>query len=120
MRYFFPSRKGSAEHLHRVADITDQINKTGLYNMTYDELDFGAKTAWRNAPRCIGRIQWNNLKVLSSFHAFSASKMKLYIYKVHRKCKPSFNWDKIQKEQIMSLPLPLSCQLFSLKKKLLS
>ncbi|CAE1274788.1 NOS1 [Acanthosepion pharaonis] len=25
-------------------------------------LSFGTKTAWRNASRCVGRIQWSNLK----------------------------------------------------------
>ena len=73
-------RKNTTEHQNRVTDITEQIHKTGLYDMTYDELCFGAKTAWRNAPRCIGRIQWNNLKVdplkcfLKVIFSFSSSK----------------------------------------------
>ena len=33
------------------------------YELTENELVFGAKTAWRNASRCIGRIQWSKLKV---------------------------------------------------------
>ena len=39
------------------------IEETGTYHMTTEELTFGAKTGWRNAPRCIGRIQWSNLQV---------------------------------------------------------
>ena len=62
--FVFHFRRNTPEHQNRVTDITEQIHRTGgLYDMTYDELCFGAKTAWRNAPRCIGRIQWNNLKV---------------------------------------------------------
>ena len=38
-------------------------NQTGTYDLTKTELEFGARTAWRNAPRCIGRIQWSNLHV---------------------------------------------------------
>ncbi len=29
--------------------------------MTFEELEFGVKSAWRNATRCSARIQWNNL-----------------------------------------------------------
>ena len=39
------------------------IDITGTYELTYNELNFGAKMAWRNAPRCIGRQQWNKLQV---------------------------------------------------------
>jgi len=39
------------------------IKKTGTYELTFEELDFAVKQAWRNAPRCIGRIQWSNLQV---------------------------------------------------------
>lgn len=42
------------------------VNKTGTYELTVDELEFGSKQAWRNAPRCIGRIQWANLQVSSN------------------------------------------------------
>ncbi|XP_027562464.1 nitric oxide synthase, endothelial-like, partial [Neopelma chrysocephalum] len=30
------------------------------------ELAFGAKQAWRNAARCVGRIQWNKLQVFDA------------------------------------------------------
>lgn len=35
----------------------------GTYQLTETELIFGAKLAWRNAARCIGRIQWSKLQV---------------------------------------------------------
>jgi nitric oxide synthase oxygenase domain/subunit len=31
--------------------------------MDAKELVFGVKLAWRNAPRCVGRIQWNKIQV---------------------------------------------------------
>lgn len=36
---------------------------TGTYQLRESELVFGAKQAWRNAPRCVGRIQWGKLQV---------------------------------------------------------
>lgn len=42
---------------------------TGTYQLRESELVFGAKQAWRNAPRCVGRIQWGKLQVrLASKH----------------------------------------------------
>lgn len=42
---------------------------TGTYQLRESELVFGAKQAWRNAPRCVGRIQWGKLQVwLTSKH----------------------------------------------------
>uniref|UniRef100_A0A8C1A2H9 Nitric oxide synthase n=1 Tax=Cyprinus carpio carpio TaxID=630221 RepID=A0A8C1A2H9_CYPCA len=52
------------EHLSRLEEVAKEIEATGSYQLTTKELEFGAKQAWRNAPRCIGRIQWANLQVL--------------------------------------------------------
>lgn len=53
------------EHLSRVEEVAKEIDATGSYQLTTKELEFGAKQAWRNAPRCIGRIQWAKLQVVS-------------------------------------------------------
>ena len=45
------------------------IEGNGSYSLLEKELVFAAKTAWRNASRCIGRIQWNNLKVCFTWSA---------------------------------------------------
>ncbi|OXB79097.1 UNVERIFIED_CONTAM: hypothetical protein H355_005973 [Colinus virginianus] len=55
------------EHLARLEAVTKEIETTGTYRLTKDELIFAAKQAWRNAPRCIGRIQWSNLQVTYDF-----------------------------------------------------
>lgn len=52
-----------AEREQRLKEVTSSIYQTGSYTMTNDELEFASKTAWRNASRCIGRIQWSKLKV---------------------------------------------------------
>ena len=36
---------------------------TGTYTHTYEELAYGAQMAWRNASKCVSRIQWRNLIV---------------------------------------------------------
>ena len=47
----------------RVEEVTREIGETGTYVHTPDELTFGARVAWRNAARCIGRLYWNSLHV---------------------------------------------------------
>lgn len=54
---------GSYEHKNSVDKYTKSIQASGLYDITTDMLSFGSKTAWRNASRCVGRIQWSNLKL---------------------------------------------------------
>ena len=57
---------GTPEHVTRWSEVSAAIEKSGTYELSLAELTFGAKTAWRNAPRCLGRIQWSNLQVKCS------------------------------------------------------
>uniref|UniRef100_A0A8B9J8A4 Nitric oxide synthase n=1 Tax=Astyanax mexicanus TaxID=7994 RepID=A0A8B9J8A4_ASTMX len=63
------------EHLARVDEVAQEIDATGTYQLTTEELAFGAKQAWRNAPRCIGRIQWANLQLFDARHCKTAKEM---------------------------------------------
>ena len=56
-------RINSASHESRCKEIINEIAETETYTLKETELIFGAKLAWRNAPRCIGRIQWSKLQV---------------------------------------------------------
>ncbi|WVK82381.1 nitric oxide synthase oxygenase [Dactylosporangium sp. AC04546] len=47
----------------RLTEVRDEIEATGTYTHTYAELVFGARVAWRNASRCIGRLYWRSLVV---------------------------------------------------------
>lgn len=47
----------------RWRQVQAEIDRTGSYEHTVGELEFGARTAWRNAARCIGRLYWNTLRV---------------------------------------------------------
>ncbi|XP_074641396.1 nitric oxide synthase, salivary gland-like [Tubulanus polymorphus] len=59
-------RLNKAAHLKRWREVSKSIEETGTYELTHSELTFGAKTAWRNAPRCLGRIQWSKLQVFDA------------------------------------------------------
>jgi len=56
-------RVNSLAHELRFNEIVKEVKEKGTYNFKETELIFGAKLAWRNAPRCIGRIQWSKLQV---------------------------------------------------------
>ncbi|WP_050565012.1 nitric oxide synthase oxygenase [Salinispora oceanensis] len=47
----------------RIAAILGEIAATGTYWQTPDELAHGAKVAWRQSVRCIGRVRWAGLKI---------------------------------------------------------
>jgi nitric-oxide synthase len=47
----------------RIAAVHAEIADTGTYRHTTEELVFGARVAWRNANRCIGRLYWRSLRV---------------------------------------------------------
>lgn len=54
-------RSGSVEP--RLAEVRAEVTHTGTYAHSTDELAFGARVAWRNASRCIGRLYWRTLLV---------------------------------------------------------
>ena len=47
----------------RIAAVLREIDATGTYWHTPEELAFGARVAWRNNARCIGRLYWRSLQV---------------------------------------------------------
>lgn len=50
----------------RQEKVTNEISNTGTWNPTTEELTQGARMAWRNSNRCIGRIYWKTLKVIDA------------------------------------------------------
>lgn len=55
--------KSASEIEARIAEITRSIGYKGSYEHTLQELEHGAKMAWRNSNRCIGRLFWEALTV---------------------------------------------------------
>lgn len=58
--------------MDRLEEVTKEIEASGTYQLKDNELIYGAKHAWRNAARCVGRIQWSKLQVIYSMHKFMA------------------------------------------------
>jgi nitric-oxide synthase, bacterial len=56
----------------RLAEIRVDIRRTGTYRHTPDELAHGARMAWRNSARCIGRLHWETLEVRDLRHLDTA------------------------------------------------
>ena len=59
----------------RLARAAGEMRRTGTYTQTYDEIAVGARVAWRNSARCIGRLYWRSLVVLDRRDAVTAEHM---------------------------------------------
>jgi nitric-oxide synthase len=61
---FHRENPGLGDVAERLRRVRSEIAATGSYVHTGAELAFGARVAWRNASRCIGRLYWRSLRVL--------------------------------------------------------
>jgi nitric-oxide synthase len=52
----------------RWREVRSAVESYGTYEQTTEELVFGARLAWRNAARCIGRLYWRSLVVRDLRH----------------------------------------------------
>ncbi|KAH9110324.1 hypothetical protein AeMF1_014821, partial [Aphanomyces euteiches] len=50
----------------RAAAVQASILATGTYFQTRDELEYGVRLSWRNASRCIMRVQWKNIQLIDA------------------------------------------------------
>lgn len=51
---------------YRLQEVQREMEQTGTYEHTYEELTYGAKVAWRNSNRCIGRLFWERMEVIDA------------------------------------------------------
>ncbi|MEM6277136.1 MAG: nitric oxide synthase oxygenase [Pseudomonadota bacterium] len=63
LQQFYHEVGASTPMEDRLLAVTRQLRRTGTYEHTSEELAFGARLAWRNANRCIGRFFWQSLTV---------------------------------------------------------
>lgn len=61
--------KSTEQSDKRIEEIKQEIKETGTYVHTFEELSHGAKMAWRNSNKCIGRLFWDNLTVFDEREA---------------------------------------------------
>ncbi|WP_435811824.1 nitric oxide synthase oxygenase [Streptomyces zaomyceticus] len=72
VRQFHDEQPGAGDVESRVRAVRAAIDRTGTYEHSPAELAFGARVAWRNAARCIGRLYWRSLVVRDLRHLTSA------------------------------------------------
>ena len=70
--------RGEEEMKTRADEILKETRQRGVFDLKSEELEFGAKLAWRNSPRCPGRIQWRNLKLFDC--RFAKTRQKAFSY----------------------------------------
>jgi nitric-oxide synthase, bacterial len=63
LRLFHDENPAAGPIENRLAWVRAEIEATGTYRQTTSELTFGARVAWRNSARCIGRLYWQSLRV---------------------------------------------------------
>ncbi|WP_159882165.1 nitric oxide synthase oxygenase [Paenibacillus puerhi] len=58
--------KSEEELADRLEEVKKALADLGAYTHTQEELTHGAKMAWRNSNRCIGRLFWETLEVVDA------------------------------------------------------
>ncbi|MEI8292864.1 MAG: nitric oxide synthase oxygenase [bacterium] len=58
----------SRAHVVRISEVEKEIASSGTWTLSFEELEHGARMAWRNNARCIGRLFWPSLKVRDLRH----------------------------------------------------
>ncbi len=64
----------------RIREVRRQIQRGGFYEHTPEELAFGARVAWRNHGRCIGRLHWKSLEVFDCRSVVEPDEMAAQIF----------------------------------------
>lgn len=75
LQLFFQECNSQLSPAQRLSEVRERIARTGSYWHTYDELAYGAKVAWRNSTRCIGRLHWPSLAVRDLRNLYSAEEV---------------------------------------------
>jgi len=68
LRQFAAENPAAGDPHRRFAEVAGEVERYGTYVHTPEELAFGARVAWRNSARCIGRLYWNNMTVRDMRH----------------------------------------------------
>lgn len=72
--------QSKSEELARRRCALSALRKTGHYDHTAEELAFGARLAWRNHARCIGRIWWKSLEVRDCRAAYDPAEVAGHVF----------------------------------------
>jgi nitric-oxide synthase, bacterial len=75
LRLYHAEVAGAGNLQPRLDEVRAQIDRSGTYAHTAGELTFGARVAWRNSSRCIGRLYWRSLRVRDRRHVGDAEQV---------------------------------------------
>ncbi|UVI33829.1 nitric oxide synthase oxygenase [Paenibacillus spongiae] len=73
--------RSRAETEERVREVRGSIEGSGTYTHTFEELEHGARMAWRNSNRCIGRLFWESMHVLDARGVQTEEEMAEALYR---------------------------------------
>jgi nitric-oxide synthase len=62
--FYAETGRSIEEREQRIGEVVASLHETGMYSHTIEELTYGARVAWRNNSRCIGRLFWESLEVI--------------------------------------------------------
>ncbi len=63
-QFYEETGKSDDKRDDRIAEVVSTLRDAGHYSHTIEELTYGARIAWRNNSRCIGRLFWESLEVI--------------------------------------------------------
>ncbi|TVY02200.1 nitric oxide synthase oxygenase [Cohnella terricola] len=63
-QFYEETGRATQECEERTTEVVAALRETGTYIHTPEELAYGAKVAWRNNAKCIGRLFWESLEVI--------------------------------------------------------
>lgn len=75
LEQFFQEKGVPEAFAARWKAVSQSLGQTGTYTQTYDEVAYGAKLAWRNASRCVGRLFWQGLQLRDARDAETPDEM---------------------------------------------
>ena len=75
LKQCYVERGLSQVFLPRWKEVEAEIAATGTYEHTFDELSYGARLAWRNSSRCVGRYFWQSLQIRDMRHLETEEEM---------------------------------------------
>ena len=74
-------KESNLPHLkERLMEVADEINESGTYTQTIDEIEFGVSVAWRNSNRCIGRLFWKSIKIVDCRKVKTVDEIKKAVF----------------------------------------
>lgn len=68
MKLYFEETQNPGAFNQRWKAVEQAFFQDGTYQQTFEELQYGARVAWRNSTRCIGRYFWDKLMVRDLRH----------------------------------------------------